>query len=832
MTRTQLESLIAAKLPNNSTGQISAADARAVLLALTAGLFSLESDKVEVSNLSTAVQALIQGGLDPTKYQGTWVPSTNTPTIAVAGVGNTGQWYIASAAGTATGNAAGTYGQGDKIQSNGTVWLKQPAPPMSISPGSVAFDSLASTLQALVFPQFSEEYVYAITDAQGRIALGIKPTGEVFAKVDPQDGAVTTPKLAALAVTRAKLADEVGQLIGAAMDEGTGYSWALVDSAGRIGLGVRLDGSVTGKISLPSASVLRSQLASEISDLIPQTMDPSTGYHYAILDASGRIALGITEQGYVYGRFTLGLNAVNEAAIQAGSVSETKLSADIARAAIPHGGGRVEVEDDSGWRGRTFQVAARTDPSGSAFTEFSPARVRSIRGVNNTGTTLEFRYSPGLVIRGRKYRGTWDAATGSPDSAPLAGDWWNVTSPGTFGGVAYIAGDRLLALDTVVAQGAQYTKGIAGELWYLGEFTPSSHSPSNIRDGDVWQASTSGTFSSIAFAAGDLLLRISGAWGKYASAAITTVTNGSAFCFSVSNSREIEVRRADKSTTRVGILADALRTMKSDKSTDAVVMWGDSMVATGGLNTAISGLLAPRSFLGISYPGASSEQILAMARKEARGADAHRGKFHAIFAGTNNATDLAQTRECALQFADLAGARDNRMVFLSVIGQSQCGWNGTRIVMTQFEDSFSKSGVAYELEEWYKVAFPGAFLNSRAELLARATSTPALLFPGLTEAQAASTYGALPLSFWLDYSLKPWTPGALTFTGYHSTAGVPAGGADGDYKIRTANGTIGALEVRWAGVWTEHVWDITHMNPTGNAALAAAFVAFLNANQI
>lgn len=832
MTTLQTKALFESALPSNIRGEISAADLRTVLNVMADSLFNKETDRVEFANLSAAVLAAFSSGLDPTKYQGTWVPATNTPTIAAAGVGNTGHWYIASAAGTATGNAAGTYAQGDRIQSNGTAWLKQPAPPVSIPDMSITFDSLNSTLRDNFRPQFSPDYPYALVDAAGRMAFGIKPTGELFGKLPPPDGSITTAKIMDAAVTQVKLASDVSERVGSALEIETGYVWAIVDSVNRIGLGIKRDGTVVGKVSQAPGSITRAMLSTPVEELLPDAIENLSGYVWALVDVNNRIALGVTNSGALVGKLTLSPNSVQTSALVAGSVTEPKLSPDVARAAVPHGTPRFEVDAGDGWRGKRVAVPVRTSTSGSLFIEFSAMNVRSIMGINSTGTSLEFRRGAGLTIRGRRYRGTWDATTGSPDAAPLAGDWWNVTNAGTFGGVAYVVGDRLLALDTVVAQGAQYVKGMPGEMWYLGEFNPAAHTPSNIRDGDVWQASATGTFSSLTFAIGDLLVREQGTWGKITSAAVTTVAAGAFFSFDCRNAREIEVRRADKSTTRVGLLAYAVRTMKTDRSTDGIVMWGDSMVATGGLNTAIVALLNGRTFTAFSYPGASSEQILAMMRKEVRGADAYRGRFHAIFAATNNATDLAQTRECALAMADLAGARDNRVVFLSVIGQSQCGWNGTRITQSQFEDAFAKTGIIYDLEQWYSEAFPGCFINSRTELLARAPSTPALLFPGLTEAQAASNYGTLPLSFWLDYATKPWTPAGLTFTGYHSTAGLPTGGVDGDYKIRTANGTIGALQVRWAGSWTEHTWDITHMNATGNAAVAAAFASYLTANTI
>lgn len=259
----------------------------------------------------------------------------------------------------------------------------------------------------------------------------------------------------------------------------------------------------------------------------------------------------------------------------------------------------------------------------------------------------------------------------------------------------------------------------------------------------------------------------------------------------------------------------------------SVVMWGDSMVATGGLQTAITSLLAPRVFLGISYPGAQSRQILARLRQEVEGANTFRGWLHAFFHGTNNLEDSDQVRSAALAMAELAGAPEHRVLWLSVIGQLAMGWNGNRLVGLQHEPAFQGQGAIRDLERWYEATFPGSLLNCRQVLLDGAPSIPSLHFPGLTEAEAAATYGVPPLSFYLHLPGQPWTPADLTFRGYWRDPGLPEGGADGDYWLRTGNGRTGAVLVRWGGAWAEHVHDLTHLTPAGNAVLARAFVRWL-----
>jgi hypothetical protein len=90
----------------------------------------------------------------------------------------------------------------------------------------------------------------------------------------------------------------------------------------------------------------------------------------------------------------------------------------------------------------------------------------------------------------------------------------------------------------------------------------------------------------------------------------------------------------------------------------------------------------------------------------------------------------------------------------------------------------------------------------------------------------------LPLSFFFNFAAVPWSASSLTFRGYRSAAGLPSGGSDGDYWLRSGGGTVGALIVRWAGVWSEHTYDVTHMTTTGNQVLAQAFADFLTTNSL
>jgi hypothetical protein len=87
-------------------------------VGVASGVASLDSTgKVPVSQLPASIVGAVQ-------YQGTFTPGTTT--LPAAASGNQGWYYIATAAGTYTppgsGQPALTFGTGDWLISNGTVW--------------------------------------------------------------------------------------------------------------------------------------------------------------------------------------------------------------------------------------------------------------------------------------------------------------------------------------------------------------------------------------------------------------------------------------------------------------------------------------------------------------------------------------------------------------------------------------------------------------------------------------------------------------------------------------------------------------------------------------
>jgi hypothetical protein len=63
--------------------------------------------------------------LDPALYQGTWIPSTDTPAVPAAGAGNAGWWYGVQVSGTSTLPIAETFIAGDVLVSDGTSWSRR-----------------------------------------------------------------------------------------------------------------------------------------------------------------------------------------------------------------------------------------------------------------------------------------------------------------------------------------------------------------------------------------------------------------------------------------------------------------------------------------------------------------------------------------------------------------------------------------------------------------------------------------------------------------------------------------------------------------------------------
>lgn len=110
--------------------------------------------------------------LDVAKYQGTWVPATDDPTIPAAAGGNNGWWYVASEAGTSASPIVETFAAGDVIFSNGAVWAKS-----TVENGNGLTDYIGIGVNANgIFYDyaFAENQNSSLTDAEYRTVIKLK----------------------------------------------------------------------------------------------------------------------------------------------------------------------------------------------------------------------------------------------------------------------------------------------------------------------------------------------------------------------------------------------------------------------------------------------------------------------------------------------------------------------------------------------------------------------------------------------------------------------------------------------------------------------------------
>lgn len=430
------------------------------------------------------------------------------------------------------------------------------------------------------------------------------------------------------------------------------------------------------------------------------------------------------------------------------------------------------------------------------------------------------------------------------------GDWWIVSAALAFDGVTYAAGDRIVYLGFQSASGlgyARWAKGTfatTGELFYRGEFDASGGSlPASPANGEVYQVSVAGTAGGIAWAVSDYAVYESGAWGRVPTDPIQSIAASayvSLSCFALAS--EWEVRRTDKSATRATTQLNVRVQSLPKRSLDNLTLYSDSLFGVSTVGAKILTALARTGTVN-SFGGGTSADVLSMLHFEiARLGDRYEGTFHLFWHGQNNQpaavgdANWAQLTQASLAMRQLLGARDPRVMFLSVLGQRSMSWNGSRLVCAQLEDQFNKTGALYALEQWYAAMFPGQWISPRQILLAAAASSsvPDLSYPGLTEAQVAATYGVLPARYYVGWASLPpsvqLSPASSVYTGTWATAGLPTGGTAGDYKIRTANGTVGSLIFNDAGTWTEPSFDVTHLSEDGATALSSGVAAIIVAN--
>lgn len=465
-----------------------------------------------------------------------------------------------------------------------------------------------------------------------------------------------------------------------------------------------------------------------------------------------------------------------------------------------------------------------------AFTTVLPAP-----GGYAEGDYLEQSASAGNTVSGTVYAqgdlavlsgGAW-VKQACPAGAVAPGDFWEVSGAGTFAGLVLAAGDRLVQITRQVGAGVYRRRWVLadadlGDICLMGETaTPEASPPVSPQNGDLWQV----TATDGAYADGDGLLRRAGAWLRLPGEPVTAIATGtSAFVLPPSgDAADYEVRRADKSTTQVAVTCGILReTAPVGTVTRDLWLVSDSMFATS--TTAIGNAMPDRAVTVQADGGATSYIVWANIQRVLRDGDAYRDRVAAVWHGQNNQGLYSQINEVNDRLAAAMAGR--RYLLFSVLGQWAATYGSGRIQVIQQEYQLTQPAYqTYRVIDHLRRAHPEHVFDVRAELCAAADETPALLHPGMTEADVAETYGIVPLSYFMDLSAMPWVPGALVFQGYRSAAGLPTGGADGDYYIRSvvdgAN-PVGQLLINEGGAWVaRQIGDITHITaPAGQAALA------------
>jgi lysophospholipase L1-like esterase len=179
------------------------------------------------------------------------------------------------------------------IKPDGTVTGKITPAAGSLTVAQMAADVLSRLVGsgAGSYLQYMQDenatYAFAIVDTNGRIAFAVKADGTITANTTLADGSVTTAKLAA----------NVAALLPGTLGTESGYAWAVVDQNGRAALTIANDGTVSGKLAVADASVTRAKLAPDVTAVLPQTLGVESGYVWAVVDENGRLGLGIKPDG-------------------------------------------------------------------------------------------------------------------------------------------------------------------------------------------------------------------------------------------------------------------------------------------------------------------------------------------------------------------------------------------------------------------------------------------------------------------------------------------------------------------------------------------------------
>ena len=765
----------------------------------------------------------------------------------------------------------------------GSAWVKSPYDPMGyVEPVKQAVANLEVKTLA---PESG--YSWALVDKiTGRAALMVTTSGDVVAP---------GLQLGDSVVSDTNLTPSVKSRLAEVMNSSeSGYVWALVDQeTSRAAVAIKPDGTVfIPGFQLSDGSVSFSNFDQSLKSTLPADLPVESGYVWALVDElTGRAACRLHRSGrfeipdLMPGDSTIGKSTLKEPLVSEATPSPRDV-VDVApikfRQTLSDIAARTAPGDGSGWvrfpsretkyligenhSGQAIEVrkSSAIDMVGQSYAgdfsitadsitlkgQLSGPSVSNPSGtfvagdyfqyVNGAGSTSTGTHSGMKVGDLLVYDGSQFVIQAAPGtfSARDRHAVWSVTSAGYFDGKEYAVGDLVIYIGRQPGGGGwQYERWYkasaeSGDFCYFGEFDPASGLPVSPYNLSVYQASAAGSAGGITFSEGDYALRLNGVWHHIQNAAPSTFADGDSVFLPCDNADEYEIRRADKSASRVGVRLSVLTSRIPARSSSDLWLLSDSMFGVSGVGNII---ISDSGRVGVvqSYGGGQSEQLLGMVEHEiVSNGDRYAGNTLVLWHGQNNQpsgeNSAAQVKEACLRIKELASARDLKCLFLSILGQRVMVWNGSRLVCSQHEDQFAKTGHLFDLCEWYKSAFPGQWVNIYEVMLAAATDAADPEFPGMTEKDVADTYGIVPWSFFNPPSGIAWTTDELNFINYWSDPGLPTGGSHLDYYIRTGNGTHGELLVNESGTWVARNIDRTHLSPAGGSALSLGGAGFLN----
>jgi len=772
-----------------------------------------------------------------------WNIATATPNVAALTLNNTtdkGKFYKVAAGGggvTSITGTAVTASEGDEFTWNGTKWVytKTPIADKSVTTPKLS-NEIASAIPGAV-EIYGDKYPLVKTPS-GRMLLWHYVSGLIAGKFD----------LSISDIPFDRLPDVVKNgTVNSASNELTDI-WPIAMSANkRMFIYGRKDGSVhIPKLVLKNGSIGLDKFSPEVTaSFIPADFKrilATNPYDVAIEDDGLRrgnefsIPVKTSPYGIAFNQLPLTATKVLKGLNDTGTDLVFRQTCS-----LPIRGTNYRGEFDptaSGISGTNFR-GMYGDSLANTYPAF-PAGATGDCWVIDCGDTVVTKTANGLTFKNGdmlvKTLAGYAIQPGPGDGTynEALGEFWNVTNSGYFGGKYYGANSRIYILGLRSNAGPKYIYyGVSkpGELYTMGE-CGAGFAPSGQREGDLYVFSQDAAFDGLTGKTNDHLIYMGG-WG-ISSGQTVIVPSGKSFFLPCSDASEWCVRRADKSTAVVTVNATGHRTTVRLKTTDELFFLSDSMFGGGSTGSKILSL-AGRAGAVRTFGGGSSNYVMAMFLNYIQTTDENAGKVHILWHGQNNLSDAAQIKNASNIMSRLIGSRDARFVFWSVLGTRSTTWDGSRLVATTQEGGFNGTNVISEIEKFYEFAFKYQYFSPRKALLKAAesrTGIPDILHPGKTEAETAALYGHVPVSFFFDFSGKPFTAASLVFAGYRSAAGLPAGGANNDYYLRTGGGTIGNVIVNIAGTWTEYNWDRVHVSSEGGQALADQFVPFLNLHNL